>query len=80
MSHAIRVNITLDEKIIATLKPIHNRSRFIAEAIKEKMKRQNYEQAQRDLSEAYTQSYLEDAECAADWYVPGKILFRGGQP
>jgi len=69
MSHAIRVNITLDEKIIAALKPIHNRSRFIAEAIKEKMKRQNHEQAQRDLSEAYTQSCLEDAECAADWDV-----------
>ena len=63
----IRLNITLPEEIIQLLKEKKNKSRYIAEALKEKIEREEREKVERLMKEGYSASSKEDKELTGEW-------------
>jgi len=57
-----RLNITLPDKIAQEIKDIPNKSRFISEAVKEKIDRINKEKMDKLLIEGYKATRKEDKE------------------
>lgn len=69
-----RLNITLPEKVAQEIKDIPNKSRFISEAVKEKLDRINKEKLDRLLVEGYKATRKEDKEINQEWE---KITLEG---
>jgi metal-responsive CopG/Arc/MetJ family transcriptional regulator len=69
-----RLNITLPEEIVRNIEEIPNKSRFIAEALKEKLERLKRENLDRLLMEGYKATKEEDKQIAKDW---DKITLEG---
>lgn len=62
-----RLNITLPDEIVKELRHFSNRSRFIAEALKERLERIKKEELDKLLVEGYMVSGEEDRTIAKDW-------------
>ncbi len=63
----IRLNITLPEEIVKQLEVKKNKSRYIAEALREKIEREKRAKVEHLLKEGYIASSSEDKELSADW-------------
>lgn len=70
---AKRLNITLPEEVVASLEPISNKSRFIAEAVREKLAREARQRLDALLCEGYRATASEDRRIAEEW---GPITFE----
>ena len=62
-----RLNITLPEKIAEALAEYNNKSRFIAEALAEKIQRDKKEKMDGLLAEGYKKEAYPDKEIDKDW-------------
>ncbi len=62
-----RLNITLPEEINEQIKNLPNKSRFIAEALKEKLERIEREKLDRLLVEGYKATKEEDKRIDREW-------------
>jgi len=69
-----RLNITLPEEIAQEIKDIPNKSRFIAEAVKEKLEMINKEKLDKLLIEGYKAIKEEDKKIDEEWE---KITLEG---
>jgi len=62
-----RLNITLPEEIVHEIKSFPNRSRFITEALKEKIERIKKEKIDKLLIEGYKRTKEEDKRIDEEW-------------
>ena len=62
-----RLNITLPEEIVEEIKDVPNKSRFIAEALKEKLEKMKKEKLDRLLIEGYKATKEEDKNVDEEW-------------
>lgn len=62
-----RLNITLPDEIAKKLAVKPNKSRFIAEVLKERFERENQEKLEHLLIEGYKSTSYEDKKLNADW-------------
>lgn len=69
-----RVNITLPDEVIREMKDLPNKSRFIAEALKEKLERIEREKLDRLLVEGYKATKEEEKKIDKEWE---KITLEG---
>ena len=69
-----RLNITLPDEVIRQIKDLPNKSRFIAEALKEKLERIESEKLDRLLVEGYEATKEEDKRIDKEWE---KITLEG---
>jgi len=69
-----RLNITIPEEIVLGIKDVPNKSRFISEAVKEKLDRINKEKLDKLLIEGYKATRNEDKEINQEWE---KITLEG---
>ena len=65
--NTVRVNITLPLEIAQMLRNVKNKSAFIAEAIRERIEREEKANLIRELSEGYKARKKEDKELALGW-------------
>ncbi len=65
--NTVRVNITLPLEIAEMLRNVKNKSSFIAEAIRERIEREEKANLIRELSEGYKARKKEDKELANEW-------------
>lgn len=65
--NTVRVNITLPLEIARMLRNVKNKSAFIAEAIRERIEREEKANLIRELSEGYRARKKEDNELAVEW-------------
>jgi metal-responsive CopG/Arc/MetJ family transcriptional regulator len=63
----IRLNITLPEDIVKQLETKKNKSRFIAEALREKIEREKRKKVESLLKEGYRANSSQDKELTTDW-------------
>ncbi|MFH1855727.1 MAG: hypothetical protein ABH836_00670 [Candidatus Omnitrophota bacterium] len=63
----MRLNITLPDEIAKKLAGKHNKSRFIAEALREKLEREKQKRIEHLLVEGYKAAAKEDAAVHTDW-------------
>ncbi|MBI4744811.1 MAG: hypothetical protein HY776_08380 [Actinobacteria bacterium] len=66
-----RLNITLPDEIAKQLAEKRNKSRFIAEALEEKLEREKRKKIERLLREGYKASSKEDKKLNVDWEKAG---------
>ena len=66
-----RLNITLPNEIAIKLASKHNKSRFIAIALEEKLERERKEKIEKLLLEGYKATSKENAKLQADWEKAG---------
>lgn len=69
-----RLNITLPDSLIEEIKDLSNKSRFIADALKEKLERIKREELDRRLIEGYKATKEEDKKINEEWE---KITLEG---
>ncbi len=62
-----RLNITLPDEIAKKISNKHNKSRFIAEALQEKIERERKKRIEHFLLEGYHATSKEDMTMQADW-------------
>jgi len=62
-----RLNITLPDEVVREIKDLPNKSRFIAEALKEKLERIEREKLDRLLVEGYKATKEEDKRIDKEW-------------
>lgn len=62
-----RLNITIPQEIMDKLKNKANKSKFIAQAIVDKLNAEQRQKEDAELAEAYRQSAIEDLEIMKDW-------------
>lgn len=62
-----RLNITIPEDIDKELSMYPNKSHFISEAVKEKLKKEKQKKIDAKLTEAYKLSKVEDMKINKDW-------------
>lgn len=65
--NTVRVNITLPLEIAEMLKNVKNKSSFIAEAIRERVEREEKANLIKELSEGYKVREKKDKELSLDW-------------
>jgi len=66
-----RLNITLPDEIAKKLANKHNKSRFIAIALEEKLERERKKKIENLLVEGYAATSQEDAKLQTDWEKAG---------
>jgi len=71
---AKRLNITIPEDIAMKLNKISNKSKFIAEAVKEKLEKLEMQELEKILAEGYEAVKEEDKKVNDDWE---KITLEG---
>lgn len=62
-----RLNITIPDEISSELEAVPNKSRFITEALKEKLEREKREKMIELLTEGYIATKKEDKELNKEW-------------
>lgn len=62
-----RLNITLPEDLVKELENIPNKSRFIAEALRERLEKIKRQKLDELLIKGYKSTYKEDFEINKDW-------------
>lgn len=65
--NTVRINITLPLEIADMLKDVKNKSSFIAEAIRERIERDEKNHLIKELAEGYRVRKSEDKELVLDW-------------
>jgi len=65
--NTVRINITLPLEIANMLKDVKNKSSFIAEAIRERIERDEKTHLIKELAEGYRVRKSEDKESALEW-------------
>jgi len=65
--NTVRMNITLPSEIAELLKSVKNKSNFIAEAVKERIEREERNQLIKELKEGYRIRKSEDNLLALEW-------------
>ncbi len=65
--NTVRVNITLPLEIAEMLKNVKNKSAFIAEAIRERVEKEEKAHLIKELSEGYKVRKKEEKELSLDW-------------
>lgn len=65
--NTVRMNITLPYEIAKMLEKVKNKSGFIAEAIKERIEREEKANLIRELTEGYKTRKKEDKELSLEW-------------
>jgi metal-responsive CopG/Arc/MetJ family transcriptional regulator len=65
--NTVRVNITLPMEIAQMLRNVKNKSAFIAEAIRERIEREEKANLIKELAEGYQIRRKEDNELSLDW-------------
>jgi metal-responsive CopG/Arc/MetJ family transcriptional regulator len=65
--NTVRINITLPLEIADMIKDVKNKSSFIAEAIRERIERDEKTHLIKELVEGYRVRRSEDKELALDW-------------
>ena len=63
----IRLNITLPVDLIEQIRKEKNKSRFIAEALREKINRDKRKETERLMKEGYSASSREDKKLTSEW-------------
>lgn len=63
----VRMNIMMPEELAEHLKTVPNKSRYIAEALEERIGRERSKKIRSLLADAYAQSAKEDLATDADW-------------
>lgn len=63
----IRLNITLPDDLVKQLRQEKNKSRFIADALREKINRENREKTECLMKEGYSAASREDKKLTAEW-------------
>lgn len=63
----VRMNITMPERVARKLSKFKNKSRFIAEAVEERIAVQEKERMEQLLQESYKKAAKEDAILMKDW-------------
>ena len=67
MMHTMRFNVTVDWEIGRILRGIKNKSRYITEALKEKLEKEKRQKKLQALQKAYQASAKEDRTLVDDW-------------
>ncbi len=62
-----RLNITISEEVVKKMSNIPNKSKFITEAVEEKLQRIEKEKLNRILAEGYRATKTEDKDVNNDW-------------
>ena len=65
----VRFNITVPDRIAQKLTKVGNKSRFISEAVEEKIKTQEKERRMITLAQEYKEMASEQEEFMKDWSV-----------
>jgi len=65
--NTVRVNITLPFEIVEMIKNVKNKSAFIAEAIRDRVEREEKANLIKELTEGYNVRKKEDKELSLDW-------------
>lgn len=65
--NTVRINITLPFEVAKMLENVKNKSAFIAEAIKERIEREEKASLVRELTEGYRTRKKEEKELSLDW-------------
>ncbi|NJD54285.1 MAG: hypothetical protein FIB07_15650 [Candidatus Methanoperedens sp.] len=65
--NTVRMNITLPVEIADILKNVKNKSGFIAEAVRERIEREEKANLIKELSEGYKVRKKEDTEISLEW-------------
>ncbi len=65
--NTVRINITLPMEIAEILKNVKNKSSFIAEAVRERIEREEKANLIKELSEGYKVRKKEDTEISLEW-------------
>ncbi len=63
----VRMNIMMPDELAAHLKHVPNKSRYIAEALEERIQRERSRKLRATLAEAYASSAVEDPALAQEW-------------
>ncbi len=63
----VRLNITLPEDVVKSLRQVSNKSNFIAKVLREKFKMEAEERLKNELILAYKESAEEDKMLTEDW-------------
>ena len=63
----IRLNITLPVDLMEQIRKEKNKSRFIAEALREKINREKRKETERLMKEGYSASSREDKKLTSEW-------------
>ena len=63
----VRMNITMPEDLVRELKRVKNKSGFIAQALREKLLKEQKKKTAQLLIEGYKKSAGEDKELNRDW-------------
>ena len=63
----VRLNITMPDELASELENVSNKSQFIAQALREKFKRERKEQLESSMIEGYKKTSAEDKELKKDW-------------
>lgn len=69
-----RLNITIPDDLIKDLETIPNKSRFISDALKEKLEREKKKKLEELLIEGYKETKKEDKNLNKEW---GAITIEG---
>ncbi len=65
--NTVRVNITLPSEIAEMLKNVKNKSNFIAEAVRERIEKEEKAHLIKELSEGYKIRKSEEKKLAQEW-------------
>ena len=63
----VRFNITMPEDVAEMLKEINNKSKFIADALREKFLKDRKKKLEKELKEAYQDSSKEGVGLEKEW-------------
>lgn len=63
----VRMNITMPERVVRKLSKVKNKSRFIAEAVEEKIEVQEKKQLLDRLAGEYQEMARDDRQAMKDW-------------
>lgn len=63
----VRLNITIPDRLAQKLKKVSNKSRFISEAVEEKMEAEEKQKIQLALSKEYKEMATEEKTSTQDW-------------
>jgi metal-responsive CopG/Arc/MetJ family transcriptional regulator len=63
----IRLNITLPDDLVEQLGKEKNKSRFIAEALREKIEREKKREMESLMKEGYSEAARQDKKLVKDW-------------
>ena len=71
----VRLNITMPDDLVKQLKRVRNKSGFIAQALREKLQREEHKKLEQRLIEGYKESRIEDQKINAEW---GRATLQDG--